>query len=159
MESLRQEYAQLRDRYHTELYEASREQDPTRMEARVATIIQLNSDMSRIAHEMQGLAAHHEGKVDLKSLQEKLNEELVRIQRDTQVIQSSRDQRITMQRMLEQLKSQEAVQTGTLQAYLLALAVGIVLVMLALLQISWSGWAPAMPPIAAPAPLFNAGPG
>ena len=159
MDALRSQYETARQAFQAELQSAVREQDSTRMEARVAKLTEINQTMSRLASQMQDLVAQASGKVNMGELEARLTQELTDIQRDAMRLQSSRDRRETLQRILEQSQAQSASHAKSLSGYMIALGVAIVLLLIAILRATWTGVAPAMPPLQAPAPAFTSGVG
>lgn len=159
MDALRSQYETARQAFQAELQSAVREQDSTRMEAHVAKLTEINQTMSRLASQMQDLVAQASGKVNMGELEARLTKELTDIQRDALRLQSSRDRRETLQRILEQSQAQSASHAKSLSGYMIALGVAIVLLLIAILRATWTGVAPAMPPLQAPAPAFTSGVG
>jgi hypothetical protein len=70
--------------------------------------------LSRIVNQMQAEFARYSEKVQLDDVQNRLSQELTDIQRDAQRFQSSRDQRETLQRILEQSQAQASKNSRSL---------------------------------------------
>lgn len=155
MDALRKQYQETRTAFRTELEKATQERDGTRMEAHLAKLLELNQLMSHLVSQMQDLVAQNSDKVDMEKLEGRLTQELTDIQRDAQQLQSSRDRRQTLQRILEQAQARSASHERSLSGYLIALGVAVVLLLIAILRATWSGLAPAMPPLETPAPVFS----
>ena len=145
MDDLRKEYARLRAEYQTTLASASKEQQDDARKEQLLRLIQLNADMSRVVGDMMKLTAQKEEQVDLSALNTHLSEELVRIQQDAQQLHGSQDSNEVLRRLAKPAAQGTDV---SVYLYLGALAVGLLLVVLAILQASFA--TPAMPPLATP---------
>lgn len=138
MDALRKEYADLRQQYTDTLAVATRERDEQKLRVQVERLLDLNQKMSQTAGQMMNVVAQNEAKLDLRELRTHLSDEMVRIQKDVQEIQSGRDRR----KMLESLNQAYTVQANrndwTIWAYVIALLIGLVLVAATVLQSSFS---------------------
>lgn len=149
MELLQKTYSDQRVKYSNTLKEALKEKDPEKMRAYSTSLIELNQQMSVTVSSMVSLVARTESKVNLDSLRDKLLAELVGIQNDINSIQKSHGERKVLQSIRDQYSYQNTRNDWTILAYLIALGIGILLVILAILNITV--FTPAMPPLSTPA--------
>ena len=149
MELLQKTYSDQRVQYSKMLTDALKERDPEKMQAYSKSLVELNQQMSVTVSSMVTLVAKTESKVNLDELRDKLLAELVGIQKDINSIQDSYGERKVLQSMHDQYSYQNTRNDWTILAYLVALGIGILLVILAILNVTL--FTPAMPPLATPA--------
>lgn len=145
MDDLRNQYVSLRADYQQTLDQASKEQNADKRKEELLKLIELNTQMSQVVSQMMQRTAEVEQRVDLTALNTHLSEELVRIQQDAQQLHGSRDSNEVLRRLAPPATQGTDV---SVYLYLGALAVGLILVVLAVLQASFTS--PAMPPLATP---------
>ena len=104
--------------------------------------------MSATVSKMVELVAQTESKVNLDALRDKLLAELVGIQKDIKAIQDSYGERKVLQSIYDQYSFQNTRNDWTILAYLTALAIGLLLVVLVVLKNSF--FSPATLPITMP---------
>jgi len=148
MEELRKSYSDQRAEYTKVLNEALREKDPQRMKAYSLNLVELNQKMSSTVSKMVELVAKTESKVNLDALRDKLLTELVGIQKDIKSIQDSYGERKVLQSIYDQYSFQNTRNDWTIMAYLIALGIGILMVVLAILKNSF--FSPALLPTSMP---------
>lgn len=145
MDDLRNRYTALRTEYQQTLASASKEQNDDKRKEQLLRLIELNTEMSEVVSQMMQRTAQAEQRVDLTALNTHLSEELVRIQQDAQQLHGSRDSNEVLRRLAKPTAPSTDV---SVYLYLGALAIGLILVVLAILQASFA--TPAMPPLATP---------
>lgn len=146
MELLQKTYSDQRAQYSKTLKEALKERNPEKMQVYSKTLVELNQQMSATVSSMVSLVAQTESKVNLDALRDKLLAELVGIQKDITAIQESYGERKVLQSIHDQYSYQNSRNDWTILAYMIALGIGILLVVLAILNVVV--FSPAMPPIA-----------
>ena len=145
MELLQKTYSDQRAEYQRVLKDALRETDPERMQACSQNLISINQQMSTTVSSMVALVAKTESRVNLDALRDKLLAELVGIQRDIKSIQDSYGERKVLRSIYEQYSYQNTRNDWTVMAYLIALAIGMLLIVLTVLKITL--FSPATLPI------------
>lgn len=145
MELLQKTYSDQRVKYSNTLKEALKERDPEKMRAYSTSLIELNQQMSVTVSSMVSLVARTESKVNLDALRDKLLAELVGIQNDINAIQKSYGERKVLQSIRDHYSYQNTRNDWTILAYLIALGIGILLVVLAILNITV--FTPVTPPL------------
>lgn len=148
MDLLRKTYSDQRAEYTKTLNDAVREKDPERMKAYSTTLIDLNRQMSVTVSSMVSLVARTESRVNLDSLRDKLLGELVEIQNDVKTLEKSNGERKVLQSMYDQYSYQNSRNDWTIIAYLVALGIGMLLIVVTI--IGKGIFTPAMPPLAIP---------
>lgn len=146
MDDLRNRYASLRTEYQTTLASASKEQNDGKRKEQLLRLIELNTEMGEVVGQMMQRTAQAEQRVDLTALNTHLSEELVRIQQDAQQLHGSRDSNEVLRRLAKPTTSSGS--DVSVYMYLGALAIGLILVVLAVLQASFAS--PIMPPLSTP---------
>lgn len=145
MELLQKTYSDQRAQYSKTLKEALQERNPEKMHTYSDSLVALNQQMSTTVSSMVSLVAQTESKVNLDALRDKLLAELVGIQKDITAIQESYGERKVLQSIHDQYSYQNTRNDWTILAYMIALGIGILLVVLAILNVAL--FTPAMPPI------------
>lgn len=102
--------------------------------------------MSVTVSSMVSLVARTESRVNLDSLRDKLLAELVEIQNDVANLEKSNGERKVLQSIYDQYSYQNTRNDWTIIAYLIALGIGMLLVVFAIIGTI----SPAMPPLAIP---------
>ena len=146
MDLLQKTYSSQREEYTKTLNQALREKDPERMKTYSNTLIDLNRQMSVTVSSMVSLVARTESRVNLDSLRDKLLAELVEIQNDVANLEKSNGERKVLQSIYDQYSYQNTRNDWTIIAYLIALGIGMLLVVFAIIGTI----RPAMPPLAIP---------
>lgn len=136
MELLQKTYSDQRAEYKRVLAEALREKDPARMQAYSQNLISINEQMSVTVSSMVKLVARTESRVNVDALRDKLLAELVGIQTDIKSIQGSYGERKVLRSIYDQYSYQNTRNDWTVIAYLVALGIGMLLVVLSVLKIT-----------------------
>lgn len=136
MELLQKTYSDQRAEYKRVLAEALREKDPARMQAYSQNLISINEQMSVTVSSMVKLVARTESRVNVDALRDKLLAELVGIQTDIKSIQDSYGERRVLRSIYDQYSYQNTRNDWTVIAYLVALGIGMLLVVLSVLKIT-----------------------
>lgn len=148
MEYFLNEYANQKKEYKRILKLALAERDPERMKAYSDNLIDVNRQMSITVSSMTQLVSTTEGKTDLESLRKQLLEELKNIQKDIKTIQKSEGEKKVLQSLYDQTMFLNTRTDWTIAAYMIALLIGIVLVVIFLFRSALLS--PAMPPLSMP---------
>ena len=136
MELLQKTYSDQRAEYKRVLADALRERDPARMQAYSQNLISINEQMSVTVSSMVKLVARTESRVNVDALRDKLLAELVGIQTDIKSIQDSYGERRVLRSIYDQYSYQNTRNDWTVMAYLVALGIGMLLVVLSVLKIT-----------------------
>ena len=136
MELLQKTYSDQRAEYKRVLADALRERDPARMQVYSQNLISINEQMSVTVSSMVKLVARTESRVNVDALRDKLLAELVGIQTDIKSIQDSYGERRVLRSIYDQYSYQNTRNDWTVMAYLVALGIGMLLVVLSVLKIT-----------------------
>ena len=136
MELLQKTYSDQRAEYKRVLADALREKDPARMQVYSQNLISINEQMSVTVSSMVKLVARTESRVNVDALRDKLLAELVGIQTDIKSIQDSYGERRVLRSIYDQYSYQNTRNDWTVMAYLVALGIGMLLVVLSVLKIT-----------------------
>jgi len=142
------EYAEQKKEYKRVLKLALAERDPERMKAYSANLIDMNRQMSITVSSMTQLVVSMEDKSDISSLRKQLLEELKSIQKDVKTIEQSEGEKKVLQSLYDQTVFLNTRSDWTIAAYMIALLIGIVLVVILLFRSALLS--PAMPPLSMP---------
>jgi hypothetical protein len=155
MDDFLKTYADQKKEYKRILKLALVERDGARMKAYRDNLIDMNRQMSVTVSSMAQLVANTEDKYDIKELREKLLEELKSIQNDIKMIQKSEGEKKVLQSLYDQTVFLNTRTDWTIAAYMIALLIGIVLVVVFLFRSALLS--PAMPPLSMPS-VSSSGP-
>jgi len=145
MEYFLKEYADQKKEYKRVLKLALAEKDPERMKAYSDNLVDMNRQMSITVSSMTQLVAKAENKYDISALRIQLLEELKSIQNDIKTIRKSEGEKKVLQSIYDQAVFLNTRSDWTIAAYMVALLIGIVLVVIFLFRSAILS--PAMPPL------------
>jgi hypothetical protein len=155
MEYFLKEYAEQKKEYKRVLKLALAERDPERMKAYSDNLIDMNRQMSITVSSMTQLVAKTESLYDISALRNQLLEELKHIQKDIKMIKQSEGEKKVLQSLYDQSVFLNTRSDWTIAAYMVALLIGIVLVVIFLFRSALLS--PAMPPLSMPS-VSSSGP-
>jgi predicted amino acid-binding ACT domain protein len=148
MEYFLKEYSDQKKEYKRVLKLALAERDPDRMKAYSHNLVDMNRQMSITVSSMTQLVSKTESLYDISALRKQLLEELKSIQNDIKTIRKSEGEKKVLQSLYDQTVFLNTRSDWTIAAYMIALLIGIVLVVVLLFRSALLS--PAMPPLSMP---------
>lgn len=155
MELLQKTYSEQRSEYNRMLKAAINETNPEKARVLSDALVAQNQRMSQTVSAMVTLVAQTESKVNLDALRDKLLAELVGIQNDIIRIKKAYGEQKVLKSIYEQYSYTNSRNDWTIMAYILALGIGMLLVVLMVIKNSFFN--PAMPPLSTPVTSVSQG--
>lgn len=131
------------------------ETDPEKIRARSQQLIEQNRRMSQTVSRMVQLVAQTESKVNMNALRDKLLAELVGIQNEIVRIEKAYGERKVLKSIYDQYSYTNTRNNWTILAYIIALGIGMLLVVVMVLKLSF--FSPAMLPLSTPVTTASQG--
>jgi len=155
MELLQKTYSDQRLEYNRMLKSAIDETNPEKAGVLSDALVAHNQKMSQTVSAMVQLVAQTESKVNLDVLRDKLLSELVEIQNEIVRIRKIYGEQKVLKSIHDQYSYTNTRNDWTILAYILALGIGILLVILVVIKNSFFN--PAMPPLSTPVTSVSQG--